>query len=562
MIELGRLRCPIFATVRVLAVTMLAASCATTEQASNRIDKIFSDREIRACRNLVLLPSLTVTASGVIEKSAGVPAHCYVKGQISESITWHAQLPARKNWSGRLVHQGDGGSDGHLGFRPDPNTDSWLRFGDAVANSNSGHDAGIGPNWALHNRQSEVDFGYRAVHLTVEATKTLVEAYYRRPPEFVYHVGCSNGGRQGLMAAQRFPQDFDGIVAGAPSIFRAANFYHHLRLMQHVFRDDMAANPAWDSDGNGKPDSLGKIDMLHEAVLGHCDDKDGIRDRIIDDPLQCDFDVDAFLVSNRCPDDVDAGNCFTAAQSGYVRHLYDGSHNDAGDKVYPGVTFGSEYLWDRFIPVEGNDLTPYVLRSIIRVFQSMFDEDPGIAPARVNDTSYSVKADGAVPEWAWWDYDPEKIFEDSKEMSRLIDPVDPDLRRFLVDNGGKLIIYQGWDEPYHSAEVLLNYVDEIVEISLGGDEQAARDSVRLFMMPGVQHCFYGPGPDLWERFEPVKHWVEAGEAPDKIVTQKIPFDVVINERILCPWPQKARYTGPAELADDPSMWHSGNFVCE
>lgn len=311
------------ATCLLLAAFCL--SCATTEQASNRIDKVFSRKEIAACEDLILLPSLTIIHAEVMEKRIAVPAHCYVKGQISESITWHVQLPARRNWSGRLVHQGDNGSDGHLGFRPDPHTDSWLRFGDAVVNSNSGHDAGIGPNWALNNRQAEVDFGYRAVHLTVQAAKTLVDAYYFKPPEQSYHVGCSNGGRQGLMAAQRFPADFDGIVAGAPSIFRVENFYHHLKLMQHVYRDDMAANPAWDSDGNGKPDSLVKIVKLHDAVLAQCDEIDGIRDGVINDPPACTFDTDQFLQQNQCPDKRDGETCFTAAQSGFIRHLYAGS---------------------------------------------------------------------------------------------------------------------------------------------------------------------------------------------------------------------------------------------
>ena len=550
------------ATLCALLVLLLNASCATTEQASNRIDKIFTRSEINACRNLVLLPSLTIIAAGVVEKRVGVPAHCYVKGQISQSITWHAQLPARKNWSGRLVHQGDGGSDGHLGFRPDPHTDSWLRFGDVVANSNSGHDAGSGSNWALHNRQAEIDFGYRAVHLTVESAKTLVEAYYRRPPDRVYHVGCSNGGRQGLMAAQRFPADFDGIVAGAPSIFRARNFYHHLKLMQHVFRDGMAANPGWDSDGNGKPDSLAKIDMLHEAVLAGCDEIDGIRDGVIGDPRQCDFKPEEFLERHHCPGDVDGPQCFTSAQAGFVKHVYEGSSDSSGRLVYPGVNFGSEYLWDRFIPLESNDLTPHVLRSIVRVFQSMFDEDPGVAPADVSDVDQSVKADGAVPEWAWWEYDPDNIFADSVEMSRLIDATDPDLKRFLVDHGGKLLLYQGWDEPYHSSEVLLDYYRSVVAQTFDGNETQAADSIRLFMMPGVQHCFFGPGPDRWERFEPLKRWVESNESPDSIVAERKPFDVTVDERRLCPYPEKARFVGPPEQRNDVEQWRADNFECQ
>ena len=282
---------------------------------------------------------------------------------------------------------------------------------------------------------------------------------------------------------------------------------------------------------------------------------------IVDEPLLCTFDVPRFLKQNRCSNDDDGANCFTGAQAGYVLHLYNGSYDTQGQLVYPGVNLGSEYLWDRFIPIERNDLTPYVLQSIMRVFQSMFDEDPGVAPADVSDVTQSVNTDLPMPEWPWWEYDPEQLFTDSTEMSRIIDPTDADLHRFLVANNGKLLLYQGWDEPYHSSSVLLDYFDAVVEETFAGDIGAAGDSLRLFMMPGVQHCFFGPGPDLWERFEPAKKWVEKGEAPDRIIAIKKPFDVVTNERPLCPFPQTAVYTGPEAGRNDPQHWHAANFEC-
>lgn len=525
----------------VLCVVLMAAlmqSCAPTPQAANRIDKLFSDDDIKACRDLLLLPTLTIIHSDIVEKHQGVPAHCYVRGLISGSISWHAQLPAPSEWSGRMVHKGDGGLDGDLDFRAGLYVDSWLRFGDAVVNSNTGHDAGVGPNWALQDEQAIVDFGYRAVHLTANAGKTLLKAFYGRRPANSYHVGCSNGGRQGLIAAQRFPADFDGIVVGAPSIYRAANYYHHLELMQHLYRDDMAANLG--SEGNAK------INRLHEAVLATCDTDDGVRDGVVGRPEQCRFNVDAFLDAAACEAEADGAGCFTEAQANYVRHIYAGSRNESGELVYPGAVKGSEYAWDAFIGNEENHQVPYVLKSLVRRSQSVFDGE--IADIRVG-------------EWRWWQYDAEYIFGDSAVKSEIIDAVDPDLRRYFAEYGGKLILYHGWDDPYHAAEPLIDYYLEIVETTFSGDQEEADKHVRLFMMPGVEHCNYGPGPDRWERLAPIKQWVESGVAPDRIISHKQPFDVAEDERPLCPWPQRAEYTGPPGTADDPASWVQANFDC-
>lgn len=542
----------------MLATTLLVA-CAAPARAPAQNG--YPEAAAAACRDLLLLPSLTITYADVVKRHMGVPAHCYVKGVISDTIAWHALLPAPDQWAGRLVYLGDGGSDGALDSRPDPYTKSWVSVGDVVVNSNSGHDLGAGPNWAYNNRQAEIDFGYRAVHLTVDAGKSLVEAYYGRPASHSYHVGCSNGGRQGLVAAQRFPFDFDGIVAGAPSIFRARNFYHHLKLMQHLYRDDLAANPAYDTDGNGVPDSLIKIDRLHDAVLKRCDANDGIVDRIIDDPGSCKFDVAAYLQANQCADGTDSADCYTAAQAAFIRHMYAGSYDDAGKLIYPGVELGSEYVWYRFLPQEENQMTPYILQSLIRVFQTVFDEDPGIAPADIRDTSQTIDSDGSVPAWAWWQEDPQRVLAASKELEQIIDATEPDLSRFLLDHGGKLLIYQGWDEPYHSADMLLNYYRQLVDRSFGGDPSAAADSVRLFMMPGVQHCIWGSGPDRWDRFQVMKDWVERGAAPDAIIAQHMTWDVPDNERLLCPYPQRAFYVGPGGGQNEAQNWIAVNFEC-
>ena len=239
-----------------------------------------------SCEALLHLRNLTLTYAGLSE-TAGGAAYCYVKGILPPAIHFHVQLPLPRDWNGRFLKWGDGGKDGDLDF-----ADHRVAEGYAVANSNTGHDDGAEPgsSFAYDNRQAEIDFGYRAVHLTVAAAKTVVRNYYGDEPAYSYFEGCSTGGRQGLMEAQRYPTDFDGIVAGAP-----ANHYQEMNavrvwLLQRMFRDDFAGALATDTDGDGRFDSVRKLDVLADAVVAACDRNDGVADGVIDDPLACGFD--------------------------------------------------------------------------------------------------------------------------------------------------------------------------------------------------------------------------------------------------------------------------------
>ena len=243
-----------------------------------------ADRAV--CEALLQVRNLTLTQAGLAEAD-GVP-YCYVRGILPPAIHFHVQLPLPRDWNGRFLKWGDGGKDGDLDF-----ADHRVAAGYAVANSNTGHDNGAEPgsSFAHDNRQAEIDFGYRAVHLTTAAGKTLVRAYYGEAPEYAYFEGCSTGGRQGLMGAQRYPDDFDGIVAGAP-----ANHYQDMNavrvwLLQRMFRDDFAGALGFDTDGDGRFDSVRKLEILADAVLAACDGNDGVADGVIDDPLGCGFDA-------------------------------------------------------------------------------------------------------------------------------------------------------------------------------------------------------------------------------------------------------------------------------
>ena len=204
--------------------------------------------QTQACEALEEIRNLTITSASIRANSRSSDSYCYVRGIISPAIHFHAQLPLPRNWNGRFLQWGDGGKDGDLDF-----ADHRVAEGYAVTNSNMGHDNGVEPgaSFGFNNRQAEIDFGYRAVHLTVMAGKVLVNKFYNKAPEYSYFEGCSQGGRQGLMEAQRFPNDFDGIVAGYPAFaYQALNASGTWNL-QRMFRDDLTGNLAVDTDGNG-----------------------------------------------------------------------------------------------------------------------------------------------------------------------------------------------------------------------------------------------------------------------------------------------------------------------
>src|SRR3990172_1956444 len=319
-----------YSTMVALAVLMLLAG--SNAFAAQNATSNLSDKE-RACRALVDTPNLTITSARLKEAAGSTPAYCYVKGSISPAIQYHAQLPLPENWNGRFLMWGDGGKDGDLDF-----ADQRVAQGYAVANSNTGHDNGSEPgsSFAFNNRQAEIDFAYRAVHLTANAGKSLVRAYYGKASQRSYFEGCSTGGRQGLMEAQRFPYDFDGIVAGAPVYSYQRMNASQVWVLQKTFREGFSGNLAFDANRDGIPDSLTKLNPLKDAVLAKCDATDGIKDGVIDDPLTCKFDPAMELAGKICPHDVNADNCFTRAQIQTIQDIYAGPRDSKGVQVYKG----------------------------------------------------------------------------------------------------------------------------------------------------------------------------------------------------------------------------------
>jgi hypothetical protein len=516
------------------------------------------DADALQCSALLSTRNLTITSAELMPATDETPAYCLAKGTIAPQIRYQLQLPLPQNWNGRYLNWGDGGKDGDLDF-----ADHRVAEGYAVSNSNTGHDNGSEPgaSFAFNNRAAEIDFGYRAIHVTVNAAKSLIDTYYGRAPEYSYHEGCSTGGRQGLMEAQRFPSDFDGIVAGAPVAFYQELNSTMVYFSQLLFADNFAGNLAYDNDGDGVQESRAKLELLAKRVLEKCDALDGIADGVIDDPLRCDFDPTADLAGDMCADDVNRDGCFTRRQVRNIEAIYAGPKDGRGRVVFKGMSPGSELAW-LFVPHAGNGMQPF-FPSADHVNYLFYENDPGIAPANSGDITQKLNKSGPLPEWGWWEFDVRDIANDSADFMRAItNATNPDMRRYLVDEGGKLLLYHGWGDANAGPEPVLDYYLDVVATTFGGNKPAADEDVRMFMAPGMYHCRGGPGPDVWDRLTPLVDWVERGQAPDRIVARQIENGTVTNERPLCPYPQQARYSGPAGGANDAANWTADNFTCQ
>ena len=519
--------------------------------------------QIQACESLRQLRNLTITEAGMRDNDQSDSAYCYVRGIISPAIHFHAQLPLPENFNGRFLQWGDGGKDGDLDF-----ANHRVAEGYAVTNSNTGHDSGTEPGSAFgyNNRQAEIDFGYRAVHLTVMAGKTLVNNYYNRAPDYSYFEGCSTGGRQGLMEAQRYPNDFDGIVAGAP-----VNYYQAMNAagtwnLQRMFKDNFAGNLAIDSNGDGQRDSVELVRILNDAVLQKCDANDGIRDGVLNNPLSCDFDPRVDLADHMCPSSGNGAVCFNDAQIQTIADFYSGPYDSNGTVIYPGRTKGSELDWiGLFVPSASNGMAPSMLRGPAgdHVNYLFYEEDPGVTIPNLNDPNYTPRRDGMNPEFHWLDFSVDDFTSGQAElMSSIMDATDPDQSSFLKSRDGKLIIYHGMGDALSVATATVNYFNDMVDTTFAGSFSDANDSSRLFLAPGMGHCGGGPGPNNWDKLAPLVDWVENGVAPESLTATHSTDGSVDNERLLCTFPQQARYTGPTGGENDSDNWVAENFSCQ
>ncbi len=430
-----------------------------------------------------------------------IPRHCratlVLKPTSDSNINAEIWMPT-ENWNGKLLVVGNGGFAGSIQGYGDMQIA--LRLGYATAATDTGHSAADGPNgmFALGHPEKIVDFAYRAVHETTVKSKQLIKAFYDRAPQYSYFKGCSTGGRQAVMAAQRYPDDYDGIIGGA-----LANRHIHMHTAGSARAIHLARNP----DQAISPE---KAQMVSSAVMAKCDT---LHEGFLNNPRQCTFDFSSLVCKG-----AESDSCLTQPQLKAVEMFYGGLKNGKGEVIFSGQALG-------------NPLTP--LRS-----------------------SQTVNVIDTVRIWAfqnanydWHDFDLDRDMPIIDKKIGFVDAVDPDLRAFKA-HGGKLLLYAGWGDTTITPENTVLYYQSVLD-KMGKKSQG--DFTHLFMVPGMAHCRGGNGPDTFDSIGTIEKWREKGVTPVEIAATNRNSGL---SRPLCPYPQYAKYKGTGDLKD------AANWACE
>jgi tannase/feruloyl esterase len=460
------------------------------------------------------LPAATITATEFVAagaqstgrgQSQHLPAHCRVSITLAPSsdsrIAMELWLPA-ENWNGNFLAVGNGGWAGNIERGA---MAAGLSRGYAAASNDTGHTGGSA-SFAVGHPEKVVDFGYRAMHEMAVQSKIVIQAYYKRAARLSYYQGCSTGGRQGLMEAQRYPEDFDAIVAGAPVYNQI-----HLNESQVARQVAMLRDPSRLVPAN-------KVALFASAVIAACDDQDGVKDGIVSQPHRCKFDPSTLACKNG-----DAPDCLTPGQVASAKSAYAPVTTKAGGLVYPGHSPGFESGWR--IPTSGAAINP------------LFADMP----------RYIGRQD---PNWDVMSFDLDTDLAMAIKNAGFIEASDPDLSRFKA-RGGRLLLYHGWADPGPAPENTINYYTSVVN-KLGGTQD---DWMRLFLLPGVGHCGGGVGPDQADYLGAIERWRDKGVAPNEIVATRTAGrgGQTPMTRPLCPFPQVAKYKGTGSTSEASSF---------
>lgn len=435
-----------------------------------------------------------------------LPAFCRVQATLTPTSDSHIEMELwmpSENWNGKFLALGNGGWAGNIETSA---MATGLAKGYATASNDTGHKGGSA-SFAVDHPEKLIDFGYRSMHEMAIKSKAIIQAFYSREPQLSYYQGCSTGGRQGLMEAQRYPADFDAIIAGAP-----VDNVVHLNIQSVARQVDMLRDPARILPPN-------KVTLLATAVVAACDAKDGVKDGIISNPQMCLFDPrDLQCKAGDGPD------CLTAPQVETAKRAWEPVKTKTGELVYPGSSPGFESGYR--MPAAGSPINP------------LFTDMPrfvGHQDANWDVLSFDLDADLAL----------------AMKNAAFIESTDPDLAKFKA-RGGKLLLYHGWADPGPSPQNTIDYFSA-VGAKLGGSQD---DWMRLFLMPGMGHCGGGVGPDRADFLTAMEDWREKGQAPAHIVaTRMANLGRTEMTRPLCPYPQFAKYTGAGSTDD------AKNFVC-
>ncbi len=456
------------------------------------------------------LPEIRITdATAIAAASQGVirAAHCRVNGVIGTEIKFTLLLP--DEWNGKFFMGGGGGFVGSV-----QNTAATtVNQGYATVGTDTGHQGGgVDASWAYNNLERRVNFGYLAVHRTAETAKAIIARYYGSDATRSYFTGCSRGGGQAFMEAQRYPLDFDGIIAGAPAYDWTGIGAQFIRNAQILFPDPKNLTPMF---------TLDELKMVESRIVEACDAKDGVRDGILNDPRQCAFDINTLPLSE--------------AKKAALKLVYAPTVNRDGE-IYPGQPFGGEGQnagWPAWIA--GNSTAPQGQNPP----SARFGFGTGIF-------KYLVFND---PEWDYTKYELNNLKKDSAQAAAYLNATDPNLDAFKA-RGGKLILWHGWADPALTPLASIRYHEQVY----ARDKNAA-DYFRTFLLPGVLHCSGGVGPDNVDWPSMIADWVENGKTPSRVVARKVVNGDTTRTRPLCPYPQKAEYSGSGSTDDER------NFVC-
>jgi len=495
---------------------LIGSSAASTSIAGRATGSLIDRGDLgpsQSCAQLAALrlPDVRITEAVAVAAATNGPihaAHCRVTGVIGAEIQFRLLLP--DTWNGRFLMGGGGGFVGSI----DNQAQRTLDAGYATVGTDTGHRAdGTDASWALDNLERQINFGHVAVHRTAEVAKAIVRAHFGSDATRNYFFGCSNGGRQALMEAQRYPDDFDGIVVGAPALDFVALGAQFIKDSQAAFPDPQNAAPLFSTE---------TLKSIEQQIVEKCDTLDGVKDGVMEDPRRCQVDLESLTG-------------LSGVQHATLEKLYAETRGSDG-LIYPAQPFGGEGApggWGTWI---AGAVSPQSSRanSLRRIFGTEFFK-------------YFVFGD---PSWDYTKYHVSNAPKDARLAGTFLNATNPDLDAFKA-KGHKLVMWHGWSDPALSALASIDYYERVQT-----RDATIRDYLRLFMMPGVLHCAGGPGPDTVDWPAVIADWVENGKAPDRIAARKLgPEGTVIRSRPLCPYPQHAVYQGSG------SMDAAESFAC-
>ena len=475
--------------------------------------------EAATCESLTSLsqPTTTVTVAHTVEAGAftppgrggrgsaafaSLPSFCRVavtlKPTPQSDIKAEIWLPSA-GWNGTLQVVGNGAWAGSISY---PAMATAVAAGYAAASTDTGHVGGA--ENATRHKDVLIDFAHRAVHETTATAKKVINSLYGAAPKLSYFNGCSTGGRQALTAAQRYPDDFDGIIAGDPAIHGL-----DLALGQIGYSQAMTTSPA-------SAISRDTLTLMHKAVIDACDANDGAKDGVLENPQACRFDPKALACKAGAAAETGAA-CLTPAQVEAAQKVYGGARNSKGQALFPGLEPGSEGGW-----------TPTPVGYAVDVYKYVVFKD-----ASWNPNSLDVEQHDSLK---------------TQDEAKLLDASNPDLSPFFRSNG-KLLMYHGWSDPGIPARASVNYY----EAARAKTGRTASESLRLFMVPGMGHCGGGDGVTTFDFVTELDRWVTTGKAPETIPASRVQAGKVERTRPLCAYPKFAVYKGTGDMNDAASF---------